>query len=183
MKPWLALLIGILLISACGKEESYSDNDQKPSAQPQRQSAEVVIERLDDAGLRKLITQRHAKWLLLNVWATWCLPCREEFPDLVRLAESYRNSNVEFIGLSVDYPDEIETKIIPFLRSIRVNFKIYVQDFNDPSDLIRLLNPNWNGALPATFIFDTHGNFRQMLLGAQSYESFKEAIEKHLRIQ
>ncbi len=183
MKPWLALLIGILLISACGKEESYSDHDQQTSAQPQRQSAEVVIERLDDAGLRKLITQRQAKWLLLNVWATWCLPCREEFPDLVRLAESYRNSNVEFIGLSVDYPDEIETKIIPFLRSIRVNFKIYVQDFKDPSDLIRLLNPNWNGALPATFIFDAQGNFQQMLLGAQSYESVKDAIDKHLRIQ
>jgi len=73
-------------------------------------------------------------------------PCREEFPDLVRLAEDWKGSNAEFVGLNADYPDEIETKT-----------KIGVV----------------HSALPATCIFDQHGTQQAFLQSLHHYEEFK----------
>ncbi len=85
---------------------------------------------------------------------------------------------MKFVGLSVDYPDEIESKIIPFLKNNPVNFKIYVQDFKDEENLIKFLNKDWSGAIPATFIFDKNGIQKAFLLGINSYNDFKQELEK-----
>ncbi|HEY6436248.1 MAG TPA: TlpA disulfide reductase family protein, partial [Ignavibacteriaceae bacterium] len=53
---------------------------------------------------------------LINVWATWCEPCREEFPDLVELSNTYRKE-IRFIGISADDVDELDSKVIPFLKN------------------------------------------------------------------
>ncbi len=81
------------------------------------------------------------------------------------------------MGISADYPDEIESKIIPFLREQKVNFKNYVNAFDDPNELIDFLNPDWNGALPATFIFDEEGKQKVFLEGKQSYEELVKATQ------
>ena len=81
------------------------------------------------------------------------------------------------MGISADYPDEIESKIIPFLREQKVNFKNYVNAFDDPNELIDFLNTDWNGALPATFIFDEDGKQKVFLEGKQSYEELVKATQ------
>ena len=138
----------------------------------------LSVEPIDKNGLPELISNRNRKVLLLNVWATWCAPCREEFPDLVQLAEKYKNKNVEIVGISADYPDEVDSKIIPFLKSQNVNFKNYVQNFSDDSGLINQLNSKWNGALPTTFIYDKTGRQITFLEGKCSFEEFEQEIEK-----
>jgi len=142
------------------------------------QKHQNLISKIDDTEFEKLIQQRNEKILFLNVWATWCAPCKEEFPDLIKLAESYLQSDVEIVGLNVDYPDEIETKIKPFLRQFDLNFKIYVQDFRNEGDFINRLNADWNGALPATFIFDRQGMQQAFLIGKKDYTTFRQEIEK-----
>ena len=91
-------------------------------------NSDYKVEKINQATLEKLIKNRNGKVLFLNVWATWCAPCKEEFPDLVKLADKYKNLKVDIIGLSVDYTDEIDSKIIPFLKKNKANFKIYVND-------------------------------------------------------
>ncbi len=183
MRPISVLVIAIILASSCQKDSKQTPNIQKQITRSQEQSSQIVVEKLNEAGLRGLISQRNGKLLLLNVWATWCLPCREEFPDLVKLADEYQRRDVEVVGLSVDYPDEIETKIVPFLKAVRANFRIFVQDFNDPAVLIQQLDANWSGALPATFIFDKKGSRQAVLVGLHSYERFKGELEKYLAEQ
>ncbi len=161
---------------ACGKGEG----DPHQAARNSRGEENPVVERLNTAGLERLLDQRNGKALFLNVWATWCLPCKEEFPDLVRLAEAYKNRPIEFVGLSADYPEDVDDKIKPFLQQMRVNFKVYVQDFSDPETLINRLNPTWNGAIPATFLYDSSGKQRAFLVGRQTYEQFRKEIEKLL---
>lgn len=133
---------------------------------------------IDRQGLRQLISHREGKVLFLNVWATWCGPCREEFPDLNHLAARYAHSDVEVVALSVDYPDEIETKILPFLRSQQVIFPVYVQHFSDDTVLINQLNPEWNGALPASFIFNREGELEKFLPGERDFNRFLQEIER-----
>lgn len=139
-------------------------------------SKEITVDKIDKAKLSKLIKERKGKPLFLNLWATWCVPCREEFPSIVKLVGEYKD--VEFVGITVDFPEEVDTKIIPFLKSNKANFVSYVNAFEGDEELINLLDKNWNGALPATFIFDKNGKRLTTLEGKKSYEEFKKEIEK-----
>lgn len=75
---------------------------------------EIVVEKIDKNKLAKIIKERKGKVLFLNLWATWCVPCREEFPEIVKLVNEFKD--VEFIGISVDFPEEVDSKIIPFFK-------------------------------------------------------------------
>jgi len=143
-----------------------------------QQSGKITVETIDKAKLTKLIKERKGKILFLNMWATWCVPCREEFPSIVKLANEIKD--VEFVGISVDFPDEVNSKIIPFLKSNNINFTNYVNGFSGDEELIAALDKNWNGALPATFIFDVKGNKKIFLSGSKSYGEFKKEIDKAL---
>lgn len=146
------------------------------------QSGKTNVEVINKTGLEKLINERSGRVLFLNLWATWCIPCREEFPDIVKLASEYKKE-VDFIGISADYKDEVRTKIIPFLKSNNANFISYVSGFKNDEALINALDKNWNGALPATFIYDINGNKLTLLEGKKSLEEFKAEIEKAINLK
>ena len=140
------------------------------------QSVELKVKIINTEDLRGIVKNNDLP-LLINVWATWCMPCREEFPDLVKISNSYKGK-VRFVGISVDDSEDLDSKVIPFIKNQKVNFEIYLLKVVDPEDFINLLNKKWGGAIPATFIYDKRGNQEEMLIGKQSYETFKEALKK-----
>lgn len=141
-----------------------------------KQNNKIVVESIDKDKLVKLIKERKGKPLFLNLWATWCVPCREEFPSINKLSEEFKD--VEFIGISVDFPEEVDSKIIPFLKSQNAKFISYVNGFEGDEELINSIDKNWNGALPATIIYDKNGKKISFMEGKKSYEEFKKEIEK-----
>ncbi|MGA7160577.1 MAG: TlpA disulfide reductase family protein [Bacteroidota bacterium] len=143
----------------------------------QSKDAARSVKPINVNGIERLLHDRKGKILFLNVWATWCQPCVEEFPDLVKVYEEYRDSPVDIVAISVDYPDEIESKIVPFLTSLNVPFTVYVADVKKDEDFINALNPAWSGAVPATFIFDAHGKQQKFMFGQKNYETFKADID------
>lgn len=167
MRTILAFVFATILLVGCGPKETSNPFIE-------------TIETIDSTTLQEMISQRNGALLFVNVWATWCVPCKEEFPDLIRLVKKYKSQNVEFVGISADYPDEIETRVKPFLRAFDLNFKIYVQDFENDEEFINLLNREWSGALPATFIYDQNGIQRAFLLGKKSMEEFEQELIKLL---
>ena len=140
------------------------------------QSVELKVKIINTEDLRGIIKNNDLP-LLINIWATWCMPCREEFPDLVKISNSYKGK-VRFVGISVDDSEDLDSKVIPFIKNQKVNFEIYLLKVVDPEDFINLLNKKWGGAIPATFIYDKRGNQEEMLIGKQSYKTFKEALKK-----
>lgn len=142
------------------------------------QKQSIKVEPIDKVKFEKLIKERNGKILLLNFWATWCVPCREEFPDLVKISTDFKSRKVEVVGISLDYPEEVHTKIIPFLKGQKANFINYVNGFNKDDELINLVNVNWNGAIPATVIYDEYGDQIAFLEGKKSYEEFKILLDK-----
>lgn len=143
------------------------------------QPGKINVEVVNKAKLSKIIKERNGKPLFLNLWATWCQPCREEFPTIVKLSNELKN--VDFVNISVDFPDEVNSKIIPFLKMNNVDFPSYVNGFSGDEELINALDKNWNGALPATFIYDKHGVRQIFLSGKKSYDEFKKEIEKVMK--
>lgn len=157
------VLVTFLAFSGCGGES------------PSR--PEIAVETINESGYEKLVRERNGKILLVNVWATWCVPCVQEFPDLVRLANEYQGSEVEIVGISADFPDEIDRKIVPFLKRQKAGFKNYVRDFSSDEAFINQVNPDWSGALPATIIYGRDGEQKTFLLGMSDYATFREKIE------
>ncbi len=135
----------------------------------------ITVDKINKSKMESIVKNRKGKILFLNIWASWCVPCQMEFPDIVKLANKYKNS-VEFIGLSVDEMNDLETEVIPFLTKNKVNFKNYINNFSSVDELINFVNPQWQGAIPTTIIFDKKGNRKKFIVGMRSYEAFEKEI-------
>jgi thiol-disulfide isomerase/thioredoxin len=144
--------------------------------QPQySQPANIKIDEINLDELAEIINNRDGKALLINIWATWCIPCREEFPDLIKLTDQYEGK-IDVVGISIDYPDELESKVYPFLNKFQINFTNYISSEKDAEKFINFLNIKWNGALPASFIYDTEGKQVKLFVGKKSFEKFEEVV-------
>jgi len=154
------LLIVFVLLFAFGAPRFYSQ----------------TVKTIDEKGVTALLKARDGKPLFINFWATWCIPCTEEFPDIVKLSEKYKN--VEFVAVSLDHHDEINSKIMPFLKKMKPGFKNYVGRFKDDQNLIDLINEKWNGALPATAIYDKSGKQLSFHAKKLSYKEMEAELKK-----
>jgi thiol-disulfide isomerase/thioredoxin len=121
-----------------------------------------------------------ASVVVLNVWATWCQPCREEFPDLVRLEREYRARGVRLVLVSADFPDALgEAKA--FLDEHGVAFPSFIKDGDVPDQaFIDGLDPRWSGALPATIVFDGAGRKTAFWEGKADYPTLERRVKEAL---
>ena len=150
------------------------------SIHPQfKQPDKIEIKEIGLDELSEIITNRNGRGLLINIWATWCLPCKEEIPDLIRLSDQFKDK-IDVVGLSIDYPDELESKIYPFLNQFKINFTIYVNGEKDAEEFINFLNPKWSGALPASFFYDSEGNQIDFMFGKKAFKEFEEVVLKYM---
>jgi thiol-disulfide isomerase/thioredoxin len=122
-----------------------------PAAEP----APAPPQPLAAAQLPQALTATGAKLVVVNLWATWCIPCRQEFPHFVKLRQELQPRGVEVLFLSCDFSDEAAAAAA-FLAEQRVTWRSYLKQGSDEA-LIEALNPAWSGTLPATFIYDAHG--------------------------
>ncbi len=170
-----------VLMLACSSADVKESGDGAGSQTSNIPGIEIGL--LNETAFSRILEENRGKVLLVNVWATWCVPCREEFSDLVRLAEFYRGEPVAVIGVSADYPDELESKVRPFLLKMKADFPNFIQNFAKDEQFINFMNRNWQGDLPATFIYDESGEQVAFLSARQTYESFRTAIDKVLKTE
>jgi thiol-disulfide isomerase/thioredoxin len=131
---------------------------------------------VDAKGLAAAVAAQRGKVVVLNFWATWCVPCREEFPDLVRLEKDYRSRGVSVLGVSIDLPKEMP-KVEKFLSASAPDFPNYIKRAGgDEQDFIESVDPKWGGELPFTVVYGRDGKKAKVLSGKQSYASFEKAI-------
>lgn len=133
--------------------------------------------------LDELKNSLKGKVVLINFWATWCKPCVKEFPELVKLYKDYKDKDFRLVFISADVPEEIESKVVPFLKSQNVDFVSFYNNFDKPEELINYIDKNWEGAIPSTYIYDREGNKTSSILGMKNYEYFEKEITKNLNQQ
>jgi thiol-disulfide isomerase/thioredoxin len=142
-------------------------------AQPERLDSVQVVPATGPDILRR-VRESGGKAVLVNVWATWCGPCREEFPDLVRLARNYRGRGLTVLLVSADFDTELPA-VKQFLARQGVDFPTFIKSGKDMA-LINAFDPRWTGAIPATFLYDGTGKLRAYWEGARSYAMFEEKV-------
>ena len=116
--------------------------------------------------------------ILVNFWASWCKPCVEEFPDLLKLRNDFSGKGLKIVFISLDFPEDINTKLIPFLKKNNVDFTTFQCNFKNTEDLMDYFDKKWDGAIPATFIFDRKGVLRSKIVGSKSYDFYQGEISK-----
>ena len=138
----------------------------------------IVVSAIDTDELKGLLTQQRERPLLVNFWATFCDPCREEFPDLVKIDKDYRPHALEFVTVSLDDMSEIKSEVPKFLGSMKATMPAYLLNATDPEPAINLVDPRWQGDLPATFLYNEKGEVVYKHIGRVNPVELREAIEK-----
>jgi thiol-disulfide isomerase/thioredoxin len=152
---------------------------QKPAAPAPPAASPIPL--LKPADFQKLRTESQGKVLLINFWATWCAPCVAEFPEFVMIDKNYRSKGVRMVSISTDEKSDIEGAVIPFLKKQKAEFESFVSDADDPQELIDVVDKNWSGALPATFVFDKQGKLIFTKYGIIDREELLKTLENALK--
>jgi thiol-disulfide isomerase/thioredoxin len=132
---------------------------------------------VDAPEIKELVHEKSGRVVLLNFWATWCPPCLVEFPEIVALEKSYRDRGLVVLSVSADSPNTIDSKLLPFLEKHGPEFPIYLKQTEDVDEFIRIIDPEWTGAIPATFFIDRDGNVAKKRFSAMSRDEMKQVLE------
>lgn len=120
-----------------------------------------------------------SKPLLINFWATWCVPCREEFPDLVKINNEYKGK-IDFITISLDFEEELNTGVPLFLKEMKADMPTYLLVTPDESAAIGMISKDWGGGMPLTVLYAPSGQVAFFHQGVVKPAELKAAIDKTL---
>ena len=116
----------------------------------------VTLDTIGVNGIMDLIKNNSDKLRLINVWATWCGPCVNEFPDFVIINRMYRKRDFEFISISADNPQKKEM-VLKALKNMTASNTNYLFNLDDKYKLIEAVDTNWIGSLPYTILVEPGG--------------------------
>jgi thiol-disulfide isomerase/thioredoxin len=135
--------------------------------------AQTEIKKTDETSFR--LEDKKGKVVLVNLWATWCGPCRGEMPHLVEMQETYSDKGFEIIGLDVD-PEPVED-INEFAKTMKLNYQLGWAERELVGEFYRI--SKFDG-IPQSFLIDRDGNLRGVFLGGgkKVISTMKETVEK-----
>jgi len=172
MKKLIGTLAAVTLLSAWGAACAPSERPGPPQAgAPAPEYAAVNLE-----GDTVSLSSMRGDVVLLNLWATWCAPCRHETPFLQETYEKYADQGFQVVGISMDTGDAAD-QVAMFVEEYAVEYTILHDPQMRGMELYQVLG------LPATFLIDREGNLRWMRYGpvGETDTDFTAAIEDALK--
>ncbi len=154
----------LLLVASCGRPASEAP------------STDLAL--VDAEQLRAAIIEGGSQYAIVNFWATWCLPCRQEFPDLIRVGKDFADKGIAVVFVSTDM-EEQEEDVRTFLAEQEVPWRSYLKR-GDGYTFVQSFSEQWTGVLPATIILDGSGQVIDYWEGISSYDELVSKIGRLL---
>lgn len=142
-----------------------------PNPQPNAAEALYALRLPDLAAQPQQLAQWRGKVLVVNFWATWCAPCREEIPELVKLQAKYGGQGLQIVGISIDQAD----KTGEFAANFKINYPVLVAGF----DVIELSRQAGNDkrVLPFTVVLQRQGEIAATELGGVNLDKLEKLVK------
>jgi len=169
------LVIGVLVIVAVGLAGiAWMAAGGSGKSAPIAASPTPIV----TASVSESLEAFRGKVVILDIWATWCPPCRMEIPDFVKLQEKYREHGVEIIGVSIDPIDPRgggAPAVAPFMQQYKINYHVWM--VNNATALTGY--PTGQG-IPTTYVIDRNGRISKTYVGAKAMSVFESDIKELL---
>jgi thiol-disulfide isomerase/thioredoxin len=134
---------------------------------------------VSESGYRELLASNRGTVLLVDFWATWCDPCREELPHLARLSAKLDSKRFHLVTISSDEPEK-EADAAKLLTAEKIAGPFYIKRVDDDGHFIDSVYPKWSGALPALFLYGRDGKLARSFIGEVEMADVEAAIRKLL---
>ena len=132
------------------------------------------IKSVEPKDIKDIVAQNKGKVVLLNFFATWCVPCHTEFPDIVKLQNDFKGKGLQVVEVSMnDITDKDELQ--KYLAETKPPFTVYLAA-NTEDKFYTDVDPRWDTALPMTMIFDRDGKNVHFYKEARTYAQFKDDV-------
>jgi thiol-disulfide isomerase/thioredoxin len=151
--------VGVLALAAGILWRQISSDATGGSATKVDGSALMGLALPDTSGREQSMRQWKGKVVIVNFWATWCEPCREEMPRFIKLQEAYGDKGLQFVGIAIDEGDKVQR----FASEIHLNYPTLLGGYGS-IELSKTLG-NRFGALPFTVVVDRAGSVVHTQLG------------------
>jgi len=116
-------------------------------------SQQSSVSRLNFDEFVHYLEKRNDSVYVINFWATWCGPCRQEMPDLEQISRNYAGHKVKILLVSLDLPSMLEKSLIPYIRDHNISSQVVLLDDPDANSWIDKIDPSWSGGIPATLVY------------------------------
>lgn len=132
-----------------------------------------------EATYAKLVAAHKGKVVLVNFWATYCVPCRAEMPALVKLQQKYGPKGFVLMTISADEPED-EGKAQQFLATTKVPAPHYLRKTSNEDSFIQAVDPKWSGALPLSIVYDKAGKKVKVQVGEADLKALEALLQRLL---
>ena len=190
-------LLAVTLPQGCNPSDNTNTSAPQPGAQPAGDAAQpsqaahkatnVLPDELTGIEMRALdgrpvkLADYKGRIVVLNLWATWCGPCKVEIPELIEIHEQYKGRGVELLGMTVEEESESAEEVKEFVKSFKINYPVIWADRGLAMSLM-----GGNGAIPQTFIIAPDGRLAYRFTGYNPQTGLarvRAAIEETLNKQ
>jgi thiol-disulfide isomerase/thioredoxin len=140
------------------------------------QAAEEQLTLVNAQEFRSVLNAEAGKVVLVNFWATWCVPCLKEIPVLRDLETEFAARGFKLIPVSLDAAESSETLIKPFMSKWFPGFHSYLSAERDMDDIVSVIDNGWNEVLPTTYLLARDGTMHSRLQGSLTRDEFAAAL-------
>lgn len=146
------------------------------NAAPAAETRPGDLQLVDLAGYKDMVARYHGRGLLVTFWATWCEPCRDEYPMIISLSKEYGPQGLAVVGVSLDEDADLGL-VRQFLDKAQPGFPNYRQKPGiDADSFYQGVNPDWRGTMPQTDFYGRDGHLARYFVGQKSKDAFVQAI-------
>ena len=187
----IGLLLLILVLQACADDKKKTEPRVEPSEkvsediqnlakdEKMEEPISVRIPSYDfETFQEKILQKSNDTTYVVNFWATWCKPCVKELPYFERINKEYADKKVKVILASLDFPNKVQSQVVPFIKKNKLHSEIVLLDDADANSWIPKVSKEWSGAIPATVIYKNDS--RAFYEKSFTYEELKTEIQNLL---
>jgi thiol-disulfide isomerase/thioredoxin len=158
-----------LAMASCG---AHAADAPRPSAATATQRVQPV----SVAEFRRALEQQRGHVVVLNLWASWCVPCLKEIPELQKLERAFASCGVRVVGLATDDPAEVTGAVAAMHAKYFPAFRSYARTEGEPDSYAGVVDPAWNELMPTTYVLDAQGRTVRRLQGGKHYDEFAAVV-------